>query len=476
MWLQDLCDRCPASTSGLSERSRDREGAISQSSELDARGSERSRRAALTSISILVAHAASVASGFVSVPLALGYLGVERYGLLVVVVSVSALLSLGDLGIGNALVNAVADAQARGSRGETIAVISAATLIVGAAISTLVAIAVVFVYPRVSWDAALNVQGSAGAGEAGPAVLAAVLLAAATVVFNLAQQVRRAHQEGYWNSAFTAAGSVLSLVVVAAVTQTGFGLMGVVMAVLGVPMLAAAANAAVLLGRDRPWLRPSISTATLSAARELITPGLGFFLYQAALVFAWPTLDTLIASRVSDTRAAAEYAIAAKLFLLPTTMVLAVLMPLWPAYRDALARGETDWVRHTLTKSLWRTFGFMLPSSLLIIAAADFIVELWIGTAVEPSTSLLAGSGAWAVFAAICAALSVYLAASGRIRFLVITTLLTAAAHLALSTTLGTESGAAGVAWGTAIATLVFMLVPDAVYVRNLMRSPSPIS
>ena len=407
-------------------------------------------------------------------PLALGYLGVERYGLLVVVVSLSALLSLGDLGIGNALVNAVADAQARGSREDTIAVISAATLIVGAAIASFVAVGIVLVYPRVSWDAALNVQDTVAAGEAGPAVVGAVLLTAATVVFNLAQQVRRAHQEGYLNSAFTATGSVLSLGAVAAVTQTNLGLMGVVVALLGVPMLASAANAAVLLGRDRPWLRPSISVATLSAARELITPGLGFFLYQAALVFAWPTLDTFIASNVSGARAAAEYAIAAKLFLLPTTMILAVLMPMWPAYRDALARGETDWVRHTLTKSLWRTFGFMLPSSLVIIAAAEFIVPAWIGSAVEPSTGLLAGSGAWAVFAAICAAFSMYLAASGRIRFLVSTTLLTAIAHLALSVTLGAASGAAGVAWGTAIATLVFMLVPNAVYVRSLMRPRTP--
>ena len=420
-------------------------------------------------MSILAAYATAVASGLISVPLALGYLGVERYGLFVVVVSLSALLTLGDLGIGNALVNTVTDAQARGSRGRTVAVISAATLIVGAAISSLVAFGVVLVYPRVSWDVVLNVQATAAAGEAGPAIATAVVLTAATVVLNLAQQVRRAYQEGYVNSTFIAAGNVLSLAAVAAVTRTNLGLAGVVVALLGVPMLASAANAAVLLGRDRPWLRPSISRATLTAARELITPGLGFFLYQAALVLAWSSQDSFIASRVSGARAAAEYAIATKLFLLPTTAILAILLPLWPAYRDALARGETEWVRHTLTKSLWRTVGFMVPSSLVIIAAADIVVPAWIGSAVKPSTGLLVGAGAWAVFAAVSTALSVFLVALGRIRFLVVTTFLTAITHLVLSVTLGTAYGAAGVAWGTAIATLVFMLVPNAVYVRALM-------
>src|SRR5439155_6051330 len=129
-------------------------------------------------------------------------------------------------------------------------------------------------------------------------------------------------------------------------------------------------------------------------------------------------------------RAAAEYAIAAKLFFLPTATILAMVMPLWPAYRDAFARGDTVWVQRTLTRSLRRTVGFMVPFCVAIIAGAPIIVPAWIGSAVAPSMGLLTGAGAWAVFATICTALSVFLVALGRIRFLVITTLLTAFAHI----------------------------------------------
>jgi O-antigen/teichoic acid export membrane protein len=438
--------------------------------ELEVRGRERSRRATLTSASLLAAQATAVANGLISVPLALGYLGVERYGLFVVVVSLVALLSLGDLGIGNALLNTVTDAQAQGNRARAVLSVSAAALMV-AAIVSFVALVVVFSYRTVPWDVAMNVQGTAAADDAGVAVVTAIFLAAATLLLNLAQQIRLAYQEGYVNGAFMAVGNVLSLAAVAAVTRTNLGLVGVVLALLGVPLLASAGNAALLLGRDRPWLRPAVSRAAIAAARQLITPGLGFFLYQAALVIAWSSQDALIASRVSGARAAAEYAIAAKLFFLPTTTILAFVMPLWPAYRDAFARGEAEWVRRTMARSVRRTVGFMVPVCLAIIASAPIIVPAWIGSAIAPPVGLLAGAGAWAVFATTCTALSVFLVALGRIRFLVITTLLTAFAHIVLSIVFGTAFGAAGVAWGTALATLGFMLVPDAVYVRALTKA-----
>jgi O-antigen/teichoic acid export membrane protein len=267
-----------------------------------------------------------------------------------------------------------------------------------------------------------------------------------------------------------AVGNILSLGAVIAVTRTNLGLVGVMLALLGVPLLATAANAALLFGKDRPWLRPALSNGAISAARQLIAPGLGFFVYQAALVVAWASQDAFIASRVAGARAAAEYAIAAKLFFLPTAMILALVMPLWPAYRDAFARGDSVWVHRTLTGSLRRTVGFMVPFCLAVFIGAPIIVPAWIGSELAPSLALIAGAGTWAVFATTCTALSVFLVALGRLRFLVITTLLTALAHIVFSVALGTAFGAAGVAWGTALATLGFMLIPDALYVRALTR------
>jgi len=49
----------------------------------------------------------------VTVPLTLNYLGSEHYGLWMTISSVSVMLGFADLGIGNGVLNAVADAYGR---------------------------------------------------------------------------------------------------------------------------------------------------------------------------------------------------------------------------------------------------------------------------------------------------------------------------------------------------------------------------
>src|SRR2546421_228368 len=84
----------------------------------------------------------------------------------ILMVSLVALLSLGDLGIGNALLNTVADAQAQNNRNHAVMVVSAAALVVGAIVA-FVALILVFLYGRIPWDLAVNVRDTPAAGDAG---------------------------------------------------------------------------------------------------------------------------------------------------------------------------------------------------------------------------------------------------------------------------------------------------------------------
>ena len=80
----------------------------------EARGRERYRRAGLTAATALGGRGVTVILSLATVPLALGYLGPERFGIWLTISSVIALLALTDLGIGNGLLNAVTQAMARG--------------------------------------------------------------------------------------------------------------------------------------------------------------------------------------------------------------------------------------------------------------------------------------------------------------------------------------------------------------------------
>src|SRR5687768_8312192 len=79
----------------------------------EGRARERQRRAMLASGAAAVAKVVRVLTIFASVPLAIGYLGAERYGLWLTISSVAAFLTFADLGLGNGLLNAVSEAEGR---------------------------------------------------------------------------------------------------------------------------------------------------------------------------------------------------------------------------------------------------------------------------------------------------------------------------------------------------------------------------
>ncbi|HEX3524994.1 MAG TPA: hypothetical protein VHT52_23270 [Stellaceae bacterium] len=70
----------------------------------------------LTTLASTLARAIGLLTTLVTVPLAIRYLGGERYGLWMTITSLIAMIGFLDLGIGNALIGAIAEAQARNDR------------------------------------------------------------------------------------------------------------------------------------------------------------------------------------------------------------------------------------------------------------------------------------------------------------------------------------------------------------------------
>jgi hypothetical protein len=79
----------------------------------EGRVAERNRRAKMTAMMSMLAKMISVATQLISVPIALHYLGPERYGMWIVLSTFVIMLGFADLGIGNGILNSVAAAKGR---------------------------------------------------------------------------------------------------------------------------------------------------------------------------------------------------------------------------------------------------------------------------------------------------------------------------------------------------------------------------
>ena len=405
----------------------------------------------------------------VSVPLTLGFLGPVRFGLWMTIASIVALLGATDLGIGNGVLNNVARAFGRGDANSVREYMASGF----AALSGLaVALGTVFLlaYPIIPWARLYNVAGDpTAASEAGPATAAFVGTYLVGLPLGLVGQVRNAYQEGFVQSAFAGLGNVTTLGLLLIATWFRASLPMLVLAMTAGPIMVAVINLVVLVHVQRPWLAPRRSDVTIGALRSVVGLGLSFMVLQIAYVVAFSS-DRLVVAQLVGPVAVAEYSVVYRLFSIPSGLALIALMPLWPAYREAISRSDISWVRRTLRRSLFITIVATVPLSVGLSIVGPLIVSLWTDGSLTPIYGLYPALGVFTIVFAVAAVFQMLLNGAQAMRFQVSTMVLMAVLNITTSIYLASRIGVAGVALGSVLAVVLVLILPAAVYVPRLLR------
>jgi O-antigen/teichoic acid export membrane protein len=435
---------------------------------LEGRSAERYRRIAWSTALSMIARVVGMATSIISVPLVLDYLGSDRYGIWLQMSSFVAALGPLDLGIGLGLLTVLSDAYGRDDKEAARRAISTA-----AAMLTLIAsVAVVvfgIVYFFIPWARVFNVTTPTAMSEAGPA--AAVLFGAFALglPLGIVAQVQLAHQSGYISSAWAILGNVGSFIALITIIVIHGNLPLLVLALTGVGLLAAAFNGWFLFRRQRRWLMPRLRDVDLRTARPLLKTGSLFLVLQIAGLAAF-SLDNIVIAQLMGSSAVQEYAVPTKLFVLAPTLLSFVLVPLWPAYRESLARGDGAWVKRTLRRSITLAALFNIPSSLFLIVAGPFLLNIWVHGQVHPTTLLLVGLGTWTIMNTLNGPFAMLLNGANVVAFQAVCSVLMAVANVAISIYLVQRIGVSGAVYGSVISQLVFILIPEVWYVRRFLR------
>lgn len=440
------------------------------------RAQERHRRIALTTASSAAARGITVLTVLISIPLAVRYLGPERYGLWATISSTIAMLGFADAGLGNGLITTIAEAHGLDDRSNARRYVSSAFFmlcVIAAGLAALFALA----YQWVSWPDIYNVSSAEARAEAGvtTAVFAGCFLV--SLPLSVVEKVQLGFQEGYVTGIWQAAGSIFGLIGVLVAIAVEADLPWLVLSMAGAPAVSRLANGVWLFGRRRTWLAPRLDSATWSAAKKILRLGLMFFVLQMAVVIAF-TSDNIIVAQLFGASAVTEYFVPMRIFSAAPLILVMLFNPLWPAYAEAIVRGDRDWASQTLRRSLFLSIGVCLSISAVLVALGVPLVHAFAGSTVSPSLLLLSGLGVWAVISAAGNAVSMFLNGLSVVRFQVITATLMAGAAVSGKILLGEAIGLPGVIWGTIIAYTLFVLIPSAVVVPRLLterrQPPSP--
>jgi O-antigen/teichoic acid export membrane protein len=436
------------------------------------RAKERYRRVALTMVVTAGTRAVSILTLLITVPLTVNYLGSERYGMWATISSFLFILAFADLGIGNGLLNAIAESHGRGDREAARGYVSSAFVLLSG-IALLLGIGFALLYAHVPWERVFNVSSPQAVKEAGPATAVFAASFLISIPLSIVQRVQRGYQEGYLDSLWVALGKVLGLGAVLVAIALKGGLAWLVLALVGGPALALALNNVVLFGVQRPWLRPRWSHVRRPYARRVMHIGWLFFVLNLAGAVAFYA-DPLVLAQVLGPDSVTEYNVVGQLFRFSPMLLSLFLDPLWPAYGEALARGDVSWLTRTFRRSVVIGLALNVPYALALVLFGSPLVHLWVGDSVTPTIWLLIAFGVWTALNSFNGSIAMLLNGANVIRFQVVCAIGMAIGNLILSILLTREIGVSGVIWGSVISQSAFVLFPSMFYIVRLFSRLAP--
>lgn len=321
----------------------------------------------------------------------LPYLGPERLGVWMTLLSLAALLSFLDLGVGNALTNHVAKARVLGAEQASKA-IQGGVVLVGL-IALVVFALLQALHGFVPWGRLFKLSDAATLAEVESALRWLYLLFAMQIVSTAGVRVAYGLQQGYSVNLMQVA---LCLAATGALYALSAMQAGLVAVLFGVFLPVSVAGWCYLLWQLRhgAWGVPGAAAQARLQAPELLGSGGLFFVLQLATLAAWGA-DTLIVSATLGAAAVVPYALAQRLFQFVSQPLAIVNNSLWPAYADAHARGDTAYIAKTTRKSALVSGAGAVVGSLVMLALCPWLLGLISDGQVQPSPVFVSLFATW---------------------------------------------------------------------------------
>jgi O-antigen/teichoic acid export membrane protein len=141
--------------------------------------------------------------------------------------------------------------------------------------------------------------------------------------------------------------------------------------------------------------------------------------------------------------------------------------PLWPAYGEAISRGDVRWVRRVFMGSLWLVLTISIPLCTLLAIAGPWILKIAVGKTFHAPVALLIALAIWGVVNSVSVVVSVLLNGASILKQQTWLAVVVGVSNLLISIFLTKRFGVIGVCLGSILAQL---LITFPTYVLLLRR------
>jgi len=322
----------------------------------------------------------SMVVSFTLVPLTIGYVSSELYGVWLTLSSILTWLCFLDIGFSQGLKNKLTEAIAHDDWEKGKSLVST-TYFMMVLIFVPVCLILEAIIPFIDWCALLNVS-TQYSDEIVKAMHILIAMACLQMVVNVLVSVVAAFQKVALSNTFVPIGNIISLVIIYVLTKTcPPSLIALAFSLAAMPILVTFIASVVLFSGQFKRVAPSFSTVNKAYVKDLFGLGYKFFIINIQVVVLYQSTNILI-SNVSSPNEVTCYNIAYQLLGCAMMIFNMIIAPLWPAYTDAYARGDYAWMKNT-RKRMTKILLLSMVGCILIALLSPIIYKLWIGDRVD---------------------------------------------------------------------------------------------
>lgn len=350
-------------------------------------GTERSVKAKKNIIKMIFLKGGNILIGLLLVPMTIGYVDSENYGIWLTLSSMVAWMSFFNIGLNNGLKNKLGEALAKGDMKLGKKYVSTTYAMLCLIFIPLMVI-LLFGVPVFDWYSVLNVSESVG-NSLLAAICILVVYFCLNFILSTINVVLQADQNPAGASLREFVQQFFSFAIIWVLTLTSEGsLLKLCVALCASPLVVSSIfNITLFTGRYKK-IAPSFRSIDFKVVPSLLNLGIKFFIIQIAGIIQYQMSNFLILRYIGATEVTA-YNIAYKYISVLWMAWSIMVAPIWAAVTDAVAKGDFEWIRNTQKKYL-KLLSFFTMCGFLMIAISPWVYQIWIGdkVAITPLLSL----------------------------------------------------------------------------------------
>lgn len=311
--------------------------------------------------------------GFLAVPITLNYLGVEKYGMWVTILSILSWMNISDFGIGNGLRNKIAEGIADNKYHKVKEHISSAYYCIGiiAIIIAIASITTIYILGGY-YDVVFNLKLP---------LLVMVLGFSINFFLGVSRSVAYGKQESALVGLTQFATSSLSILGVIIISRVSDGNILMLALVYNSALIIANIILSIIIYVKDKRIIPNFANIKKDSFKEISNVGLKFFVIQLSGVILFTT-DNLIITKFINLESVTTYNIISKIYDSITSIYSIVLIAIWSSVTHAFVQGDAYWIKSIIMRL--RKLLFLLTILVILVSFLfDKIIYIWLRRSID---------------------------------------------------------------------------------------------